>query len=369
MKTIAFVRATNIYDDSRATKEIIALAKAGYNIELLAWNRNGKAEESCLKVFESYKGSINYHFYTADAENGIGMHNLKKLLGWFCWVYRTLSQLARVDAVHACNLDAGLSAYRFCKKTHTSLVYDIYDYYIDSHSIPRLVVPIVERVEISVINFAHTTIICTEERKEQIIKSTPKKLAVLHNSPDVDDIIQSNTSIDYAYCGVLGERRLLKEIMDDYKSHSELRFTFAGYGEHSNQARELSKKYENFEYLGTLTYDEVLNVESGAIVIAAIYEPTIRNHRLCAPNKFYEALALGKPVIVCRYTGIDKIVENCQIGVVIDYNVQEFYDALNYLKANPEMCREMGIRARELYQKKYRWSLMAEKLLEIYKSL
>ena len=65
MKTIAFVRATNIYDDSRATKEIIALAKAGYNIELLAWNRNGKAEESCLKVFESYKGSINYHFYTA----------------------------------------------------------------------------------------------------------------------------------------------------------------------------------------------------------------------------------------------------------------------------------------------------------------
>ena len=369
VKTVAFVRATNVYDDSRATKEIITLLKAGYKVNLLAWNRNGKAPENCSKIFASYKNSINFYFYKADAENGIGLRNITKLLSWFFWVYKMLKSLTPLDSVHACNLDAGLGAYKFCKKFRTPLIYDIYDYYVDSHSIPSFIAPLVENTEIKVINYAHTTIICTEERKEQIAKASPKNILILHNSPDLDAPKHTDSVIDYVYCGALGERRLLKEILDNYKNHCELQFTFAGYGEYSNQAKDLSQKYEKFEYLGSLTYDEVLSVEAKAMVISAIYEPTIRNHRLCAPNKFYEALALGKPVIVCRNTGIDKFVEKHQIGVVINYNAEEFYDALKYLKANPDMCREIGIRARNLYEKNYRWSLMAEKLLKTYETL
>lgn len=369
MKTIAYVRATNIYDDSRATKEILALAEAGYNVELLAWDRNGKAKDSCAKVFTPYQDQINCSFYTADAENGIGMRNIAKLFGWFRWVYKSLKGLKQLYAVHACNLDAGLSAYWYCKKTNTPLVYDIYDYYIDSHAIPSLAVPTVENIEIAIINFAQITIICTEERKEQISKAKPQNILVLHNSPDVGAEVESDLTIDYTYCGALGENRLLREIMDAYNNHNDFKFTFAGYGGYSKQARALAEKYDNFQFLGTIPYDQVLKVEAGAMAIAAIYEPSIRNHRLCAPNKFYEALALGKPVIVCRGTGIDQIVEQYQTGIVINYNAEEFYSALQYLKDNPDECYKMGQRARALYEEKYRWSLMRESFIAAYQRI
>ncbi len=369
MKRIAFVRAANIYDDSRATKEITALLQKGYFIHVLAWNRNGKAQEECQKVFAPYQEQITFSFYSADAENGIGLRNISKLINWFRWVRRSLAAMDSLDVVHACDLDAGLGAYWYCKKAKTPLVYDIFDYYIDSHAIPGFASPLVEKMEIAIINHAQLTIICTEERKEQIRKATPKNLLILHNSPDVDTALTVDAKIDYAYCGALGDRRLLKEVMDAYEKNSDLKFTFAGYGGHSEQAKSLALKYENFNFLGTIPYDEVLKVETEAVAIAAIYEPTIRNHRLCAPNKFYEAMALGKPVIVCRGTGIDQIVEKHQTGIVINYSAEEFYQAIRHLKENPDMCCEIGRRARELYEKKYRWSLMAHKLLEAYGEL
>jgi glycosyltransferase involved in cell wall biosynthesis len=116
-------------------------------------------------------------------------------------------------------------------------------------------------------------------------------------------------------------------------------------------------------------YAEVLKVEQQSRVLSAIYEPITRNHRLCAPNKFYEALALGKPLIVCKGTGIDKIVEENNIGCVIEYNVQEFYRVLRELKGNPSLCKGMGERARKLYEEKYKWSIMQEKLLNCYSKL
>ncbi len=45
MNTIIFIRATNIYDDSRATKEIVSLSQNGYNVIVLGWNRDGNAVE------------------------------------------------------------------------------------------------------------------------------------------------------------------------------------------------------------------------------------------------------------------------------------------------------------------------------------
>lgn len=141
------------------------------------------------------------------------------------------------------------------------------------------------------------------------------------------------------------------------------------YGTYSKFAEELAEQHENFAFLGTLPYSRVLQTAARSRVLSAIYEPTIRNHRLCAPNKFYEALALGKPVIVCRGTGIDKIVEQNNIGAVIDYDASQFYDAVRTLAEDEQLRKEMGVRARTLYEEKYKWSIMKGILLRAYEDL
>ena len=369
MKTVAFVRASGIFNDSRSTKEIMALIDAGYHVEVLGWNRGGTAAEQCKSIFAHVSDAVNFSFFDVRVENGIGIKNIDKLICWFRWVRKTLAKLDNLFAVHACDLDAGIVSYSFCKKRKVKLVYDIFDYYIDCHSIPSVLQSFVEHMEIKTINYADATIICTEERREQIAKATPQKLAVIHNSPELNAMANYEEDMDYFYCGIMSGKRLICEILEEYKNNTDMKIVFGGYGPCSNQAVGLDSENENFSFIGTIPYSRVLELESYARVLSAIYEPTIRNHRLCAPNKFYEALALGKPIIVCRGTGIDKIVEDNDIGCVIDYDAKQFYEALRKLKTNDELRKHMGIRARKLYDEKYSWSIMKSRLLNSWISV
>lgn len=366
---IMYIRTGGIYDDSRATKEIMGLVKAGHHIHILGWNRDGKALERCLEVFKPWREQIRLSFFYAKVEGGIGVRNLDKLIKWLWWTRKQLKQDTSIEIIHACNLDAALGVASYAKKRQIPMVYDIYDYYLDSHSIPSFLQGMVERLEIGIINEAKATIICTEERQEQIAGAKPKELVVIHNSPEVENVNKAEIRYDYAYCGSLFGQRLLKEIFETYPKYPEMKFAIAGYGQYEQEASQLDKSYENFTFVGPIPYAEVLKIESQSRVISAIYEPTIRNHRLCAPNKFYEALALAKPVIVCKGTGIDKIVEANDIGIVINYSAKEFFQALKTLSEDEGRCEAMGQRARSLYEREYRWDLMEERLINLYHRL
>lgn len=370
MKTIMYVRANGIYSDSRATKQITSFLRNGYQIFIVGWDREGNSEEKCLQVFSEYKNQIKFFMYNHQVKDHVGFKNIDKLYKWLKHVDNVLRQHKKeIDIVHACNLDTILFCYRKCHDYGIKIVYDIFDYYIDGHaSIPSIIRPIIERMEINIINAADVTILCTEERREQITKAKPKKVIVIHNTPEVE-LLHNEIKYDYFYCGTFCIQRLIEETFNGYKNNTDLKIGFAGYGLYKDQATELGSKYSNFSYLGQVVYKDCLVNESKSICLSAIYEPTIRNHRLCAPNKFYESLALGKPIIVCKGTGIDKIVERNNIGIVINYDVNEFYNAVRTLKAKPELCAEMGKRARQLYDEQYNWKLMEKILIEAYKQL
>ena len=366
MKTVVFIRGSNIYSDSRATKEILALQEAGYHVVVLGWDRNGRAKHNVKMQFAS---NVEFRFFSLALKNGIIGKRADFLLRWIFWVYKNLTEIKNISIVHACDLDAGIGAYLYCKKAHTALVYDIYDYYVDSHSVPLHIRNFIENIEIKIIEFSKVTIICTEERREQIKKARAQKVIVIHNSPEVEQVNTVDLVYDYVYCGSLANNRLLQEILEEYKNYSNLRVAFAGDGVFKTMVEDCAEMYANFEYLGEISYDQVLSVESRARALSAIYEPSMRNHQLCAPNKFYEALALGKPVIVCRGTGIDKIVEKENIGRVIDYSAKAFYESIEDIKESDTDSKRMGKNARSLYGRKYNWKLMKTEMLKAYGSI
>ena len=369
METIAYIRNADIYYDSRATKEIKAFLEAGYRVAVLGWNRTGNAAEKCREAFPE-TDRISFRFYEQPMPNGIGMRNIGKLAGWFRWVKQTLNKADDIDIVHACDLDGAIGACRYCAKRKVKLVYDIFDYYVDTHNnIPTILKGIIERKEISIINGADLTIICTEERKAQIRKASPRKVIAVHNSPDLPDVPESETRFDYVYCGSLGAERLFGDILRQYGSNQDLTFFLAGFGTYSTEAAKLAERFSNLQFGGLLNYAQVLEKEAEAVCLSAVYDPSWKNHQLCAPNKFYEALALGKPVIVCRGTGIDQIVEKYRIGMVIDYQAEQFYQAIRFYKSHPEECKRIRKEARELYNRTYQWSVMRSRLLKAYNEL
>lgn len=367
MKTVVFTRSSNIYDDSRATKEIEALLDMGFRVFVLGWNRNGNAEEQCASTFNQYSDRLKFSFYNGET----GSNKIWKLLArfeWNRWLKDQLRKSGKIDFIHSCDFDTGNAVRQFAVRKHIRYLYDIYDYYVDAHPVPGVLKRYIEKQEIAVINQAELCIICTEERKEQIQNANPQKLLVIHNSPDVEVCQNTEERYDYTYCGSLFGGRLIGEILRDYPDHNHLKFAYAGYGQFAEDCRALQEINQCFSFLESIPYSQVLEIESQSKVISAIYDPSIRNHRLCAPNKFYEALALGKPLVVCRGTGIDKVVEKNNLGIVIDYAADDFYKAVETLCADAELRKEMGKRARTLYENEFRWSVMKQKLMDAYGS-
>ena len=101
----------------------------------------------------------------------------------------------------------------------------------------------------------------------------------------------------------------------------------------------------------------------------AIYDPRISNHRFAAPNKFYESLMLGKPVIMVKGTGMSSIVEENDIGAVIDYSEDSFQDGLNRICERKEEWESMGEVMRSIYNNNFDWRIMEARLLKLYNEI
>ena len=374
-RNVVFLRSTSIKNDSRITKEVECLKRNGYEVTIFGWDRDGFLGEE--KTLELNELSIPVKAFRKKAKYGAGIKSLFKLLQFQVWLtYKLIKIRKNIDIIHACDLDTALPAKFISKIFKKKMVYDIFDYYIDSHHVPKIMESKIENMEIKVINNADITIICTEQRKEQIKKANPKKCIVIYNTPKIDEekvkqkiIKTSNEKFKIVYVGILQNNRLLKEIGEEIKKHEKIELHIGGFGKLEEYFLDLSEKYNNIFYYGKMKYEDVLRLEKDADVLFATYNPEVQNHKYSAPNKLYEAMALGKPIIVCKNTGIDKIVDNNNIGFTIDYDAKEFINVINRLMCNLNLQEELSKNAKKLYTKKYEWSQMENKLLEEYEKL
>lgn len=373
LRNVIVLRSTSIINDSRVTKESIALSKAGFNVKILGWNRDGFLTNNNNKIVSNVK-IIPIIAFQKKAQYGAGIKSIFKLIIFQLWLfYQLMKQREDIDIIHSCDFDTALPAKIVAKMFKKRLVYDIFDYYIDSHYVPKILKNIVERAEISVINKADLTIICTEQRKEQIKKANPKKCIVIYNTPNISEnisdirIIKSNSSkIKICYVGILSTDRLLAEIGQEIIKHENIELHIGGFGTLENYYKELSRKHSNIFYYGKMEYKNVLNLEKDCDILFATYNPTIKNNQYSAPNKLYESMALGKPIIVCKGTGIDKIVEKEVIGCSISYDAKEFINCIEKLKETDALKKQFSANSQKIYCEKYSWEQMEKILTQQY---
>lgn len=353
---------------------INALIADGHECMILSRNRNANCNSIIRKRLYIKNCNVDVYEISIKSEIGAGMKNMLNLGRYIKTVKRWLiSNNDLYDVVHAFDLDAGLATLQASKRTSISYVYHIADFYVDSRGgIPKLLINYVKNLEFKVINNAETTIICTEQRKEQIKGSKPKNLVVIHNSPAVDSqaVIEENkeSPLKLTYVGGLSENRFIKEIIDIAKDNDILQLTLAGTGPLKDFVENSSNVYKNINYLGQVLYEDAIEIYRDCDIIFAIYNPEIKNHRYSAPNKFYEAMMLGKAIIVAKDTGVDKLVEKDRIGIIADYSKESVENKLNSLINDRQYLYDLKINSRKSY-KKYSYKEMSERIQHIYRNL
>ena len=370
---IVLTRTNPVSPEPPVEKVALELANAGHEVTVLAWDR-----ESLGYSFEKRKVLHNSYKIIRigeRAEYGVGFRSLfpfavfqLKMFFWF------LGNRNKVDAVHAFDFDTGFLCKIFCCLYRKKFVYHILDYYADTH-FPRF--PLIKKVvaicENWVINGANCTIICSEKRREQLSHASPRQLLVIHNTPSIKQSngnfkISQTNRVRIVYVGVLTPDRMIEELMDFVSKHQIFELHIAGYGILESKVKEVAAKFDNILYYGKICYEDAISLERQCDIMTALYNPNIINHQYAAPNKFYESLFLGKPIVVIRNTAIDQYVLEYNLGVVIDYSKESLRKGLLDLYERRQEWSDISKRAKKLYSLKFSWEIMALRLRNLYTS-
>jgi len=109
-----------------------------------------------------------------------------------------------------------------------------------------------------------------------------------------------------------------------------------------NTILSLEKKYgENFHerilFTGMVTHDTIVNLTDHAFASIVIYNDANLNSKFCAPNRLYQAIIRGIPVITGNNPTMKEIVGHYKIGYVIDSdgkNVEHIISGINDVALN-----------------------------------
>ena len=113
---------------------------------------------------------------------------------------------------------------------------------------------------------------------------------------------------------------------------------------------------------------DLLDWVTCADVVAMPIQPTTLNHRLTTPNKLFEAMAVGVPVVASDLPGMAPVVRETGCGVVCDPTDPAAIAAAirEILEASPDERHGYRARALDAAHATYCWESQVEALLAEY---
>jgi len=121
--------------------------------------------------------------------------------------------------------------------------------------------------------------------------------------------------------------------------------------------------------LGFLGRQEVAEVMAGSVAGLVTFLPA-PNHIDAQPNKMFEYMSAGVPVIASNFPLWRELIESNKCGLCVDpLDPVAIAEAIDQLVKNPGEAEQMGRNGQQAVEQKYNWSIEKAKLLAFYKSL
>ena len=226
----------------------------------------------------------------------------------------------------------------------------------------------------------------TCRRFDAIVTATPficKKFLRMNNNsinvnnfPILNELFEETTNNadkkNICYIGAISKTRGIEELVTTIeKIKSDTQLILGGYFSESELKNRMEKRsgWSKIQYLGLVDRNEVRKILSHTIagMVTFLPEP---NHIESQPNKLFEYMSAGLPVICSNFPLWKEIVEGNKCGICVDpLNPKEISTAIDFFVNNPETAQEMGRNGRLAVEQCYNWELEEKKLLKLYSRL
>lgn len=369
-------RPTVVIVRSRATDPTVekfaeSLSKNGYDVEILLWDRS-------LISWSTVDKSYRISRFNLKAPQDV-ISALFYLPIWWTFEFHFLLK-RKPDFVHAYDLDTLPSAALLKLVKRNMLFYTIGDFYANNlpegrpYIARKLIRNLVASFERFGTRFADELFLADDCRRDELGVGDRPRVHIMYNSPpDFSRRAPGNESVTSSdvtvfYCGVISKSRGLEHMIRAVQGLDGIRLVLAGAGPDSETIRALCSNQLGTSFLGWLpSYEEVIVKSMKADILFRFSDPKVPKTYYESPNKLFEAMMGGKPIIVSDGSSMARIVteENC--GIVVPFgNIQAIREAVMTLKSNQELRKRLGENGRAAYEKKYSWAIMERRLVDAY---
>jgi len=223
-----------------------------------------------------------------------------------------------------------------------------------------------------------SAVVCISENIKKYVENlfTTQEIVVIPNIVSIPGFTNkfSNEDLysDLLFVGVLGKFKgceyVIKSMPYILKDNPNTILRIIGKGPEHKNFVELSKKLKvdkNIIFEGFVPHEKLSDYYrfTNIVVFPSVVPETFG--RIAA-----EAMAAGKPVVSTKVGGIPEIVRHMETGILVDpKNSKQIADAVKYLLNNPDIAKKMGIKGKEIVEKKYSSKTIANTYIEVYKQI
>lgn len=200
----------------------------------------------------------------------------------------------------------------------------------------------------------------------------------INNFPLEGELHTGKSNWDYkkkklAYVGGISKIRGIEEVILSLKhveGDDQILQLVGEFSESETSKRaHLIPSFERVNELGFLTREDVKNLLAECMAGIVTFLP-VPNHIDAQPNKMFEYMSAGLPVIGSNFPLWKEIIEGNKCGICVDpTQPKEIAKAIQYIFDHPEEAEEMGENGIAAIQRKYNWSAEEKKLISTYQSI
>ena len=359
--------------DPRVLLEARALKGAGYEVNLIAWDREAsrapEADEDGIHVLR-----LGPRCPSRSARRILG-----RLPRFWMRALRA-SRTVRFDVVHAHDFDTLPLGMTISRLSGRPLIYDAHELY--AKMVENEVGPLSKLVwlwEKRCARMAEEVITVSDALAAELSVGRKEKARVVATSQDPSVVKGADVQkikdkyglkgFVVSYLGSLEPGRFIEEFTSSFKPEDKVTLLIGGSGTLEPQVVKEAQRNPALKFIGTVDADEALRLTWASDLVLAMMDSSNPNNVVGTPGKIINAMAVGRPVVTTRGLDIAKRVEGAGCGIVIPYSRPAFIEAVLKAATDPKALADMGGKGLELYQKDYSWNKARDALLTAYRDL
>lgn len=161
--------------------------------------------------------------------------------------------------------------------------------------------------------------------------------------------------------GKTKEMLILPEIL---KANPEITFYWVGDGPYREKITSVLNKFENFKWLGSMSYPNDVRIFLNEIDIYGLISGIDMS-----PLTLQEAQLMKKPVIATKVGGIPELMKENETGYLIKKgDFEGWNEKIEVLINDQEKMRKMGLSGRKFIEENFSWNIIASKFVQDLKN-